>query len=43
MTFFAEVTGTSNVLNHARCFEALIQAAECIIRHGYQKAMNEFN
>ena len=27
----------------AESFERAIQAAECIIRHGYQKAMNEFN
>ena len=27
----------------AESFERAIGAAECIIRHGYQKAMNEFN
>jgi len=27
----------------AESFEKAVQAAECIIRYGYQKAMNEFN
>ena len=27
----------------AQMFEKAVDAAECIVRHGYQKAMNQFN